>query len=152
MKRIVYISTARRPMMPIERDAMLRGARRRNAALDVTGLLVIGGRRYLQALEGPEAAVANTFDRLKDDGRHFAIVTLIDRVIEHCAFPTWAMGYQEGGYALEGAASLPAIVADLIAPIRDETIKAYFNGFAQQHATPGGGQFDDRKRPGIDSR
>jgi hypothetical protein len=132
MHRLLYISTARSPLSEAEITRLLQGARRRNAAAGVTGLLVVGGRRFLQALEGPYAAVMDIFNRIEADPRHFAVVKLSDGPIERRAFAGWSMGYHRGGDAADDA-SLADQVAAIMAPISDETLRAYFAGFAQRH-------------------
>jgi hypothetical protein len=120
-------------MTPAELDSVLRVSRRNNKAADVTGLLVVGGRRFLQALEGPEAAVMATFERIRADPRHFAVVILSRSTIEQRQFGEWAMGYQPGA-ALGTEASIANDVEALIAPIDDPVVHAYFRQFALQHA------------------
>ena len=71
MQRIIYISTARATLSNAELDGVLLTARRNNAAVGVTGMLVVGGRRFLQALEGPDAAVDAVFARIAQDPRHY---------------------------------------------------------------------------------
>ena len=51
MHRLLYISTARSPLPKAELETLLRISRRNNVAVGVTGLLIVGGRRFLQALE-----------------------------------------------------------------------------------------------------
>lgn len=63
----LYISTARQPITPSILADILRASRRNNAPVAVTGLLIVGGRRFLQALEGPEAAVEATYERIARD-------------------------------------------------------------------------------------
>lgn len=133
MIRLLYISTARTILTATEIDNVLRISRRNNKAVDVTGLLIIGGRRFLQALEGPEPAVMQTFDRIRADPRHFAVVILGKSTVETRLFGDWAMGYQPGG-TLAGPAAIDGDVAALIAPIQDRTVQAYFQDFAQRHA------------------
>ena len=133
MIRLLYISTTRSPMTLAELDSVLRVSRRNNKAAGVTGLLVVGGRRFLQALEGPEAAVLATFERIRADPRHFAVVILSRSAIEQRQFGEWAMGYQPGA-ALGAEASIGNDVEALIAPIDDPVVHAYFRQFALQHA------------------
>jgi hypothetical protein len=133
MHRLLYISTARTAPGRVELDAILRVSRRNNAAAGITGLLVVGGRRFLQALEGPDEAVFATFDRIRRDPAHFAVVELTRGPIAARAFGDWSMGYQLGG-AVGDAVSVPAAVAAVIAPIEDATLRAYFSGFAALHA------------------
>lgn len=133
MIRLLYISTARAPVTPELLSDILRTSRRNNAAAGVTGLLIVGGRRFLQALEGPAEAALTTYARIARDPRHFAIVQLARETITERQFPDWAMGAQAGPAA--GAdAPVPDAIAALIAPIQDETLRGYFTGFTQTRA------------------
>ena len=132
MLQIVYISTARQPFTKAELQSVLALSRRKNEAANITGLLISGGRRFLQALEGPEEAVAATFDRIKADPRHFAVVALSMKHVETREFGNWAMGFEPGGAG--GAEDLKAIVEALIAPLQDRNLRAQFIGFAEINA------------------
>lgn len=134
MKRLLYISTARSVLSSSELDALLAKSRQANAAAGVTGLLVVGGRRFLQVLEGPDEAVSATYDRIKGDPRHFALVKLHDKSIETRSFASWAMGFEHGGVAPESATLAEQIEA-VTAPITDPTLRAYFTGFVETHAS-----------------
>jgi hypothetical protein len=134
MIRILYISTARTPLSePAMRD-LLATARRKNAVVDVTGLLVVGGRRFLQALEGPADAVASIYDTIASDPRHFAIVKLSEKPIMQRSFASWSMGCQAGG-AVSDSATLEQQVAAIVAPIADASLRAYFTDFSKRHAS-----------------
>lgn len=133
MQRIHYISTARAILSPTELDILLARARARNAAVGVTGLLVVGGRRFLQVLEGPEDAVSSIYNRIVEDRRHFAVVTLSAKTVDTRAFEQWSMGFERGGRTGDDR-SLEDQVADIIAPIEDANLKAYFAGFAKTHS------------------
>ncbi|MET0366487.1 MAG: BLUF domain-containing protein [Sphingobium sp.] len=133
MQRILYISTARTPISTPELNAILAASRRNNAAVGITGLLVVGGRRFLQVLEGPEASVTATYDRIIKDPRHYAFVKLNDKIVTERCFADWAMGFEAGGEP-SNAAPLDEQVAALIAPIADANLRAYFTGFANKHA------------------
>ena len=97
MQRIVYISTARQILTGMELDGILIKSRRNNRAVGVTGLLVSGGRRFLQTLEGPDHAVEQVFRRIEQDARHFAVVILSRAAIAERSFGEWAMGHCGGG-------------------------------------------------------
>ena len=133
MIRILYISTAREAHVQNDLAPILRVSRRNNAALNVTGLLVAGGRRFLQVLEGPADAVEQTYGRICGDARHIAPVLLSKRSIDDRLFGEWAMGFQPAGVGGNGGA-VNEEVAALVAPISDPTIKAYFEGFVRRHA------------------
>lgn len=133
MIRLLYISTARRPLTAEQLADILRTSRRNNARVDVGGLLIVGGRRFLQALEGPEAAVMATFQRINADPRHFAVVQLMREEITERQFAQWAMGAQAGGRPGDNA-SISQAVASLIAPIKDPSLRGYFTGFVERQA------------------
>ena len=132
MFQIVYISTARRPFSKSELEEVLATSRRNNGRDEVTGLLVAGGRRFLQALEGPEPAVVAAFERIKADPRHFAVVPISIKHVERREFGDWSMGYETGGVG--GAGDLRALVEQLVAPIENRNLRAQFTGFAALHA------------------
>lgn len=133
MIRLLYISTAREAVTPAMLADILRVSRRNNAAAGVSGLLIIGGRRFLQALEGPPEAVFPTYDRIARDPRHFAILRLACEDITQRQFPEWAMGAQ-AGRAAGVEADVSDTIAALIAPIQDPTLRGYFAGFAARQA------------------
>jgi hypothetical protein len=131
--QLVYISTSRLQPTPQELDDILQVSRRNNERAGVSGLLLAGGRRFLQALEGPEAAVMATYARISADPRHFAVVQLACRQVEARQFGAWAMGFEAGGTA--GAHDdLRRTVEALIAPVTDLNMRAQFTGFADIHA------------------
>ena len=84
-------------------------------------------------LEGPDEAVIRTYERIKSDPRHFALVKLHDKAVEGRAFGSWSMGYEQGGEAA-ASASLADQVNAMVASIADPTLRAYFIGFAETHA------------------
>ena len=135
MHRILYISTARSLLAAEELEEILRTSRKNNARVGVTGLLVVGGRRFLQALEGERALVQETYERIRLDPRHFAFVTLSDQEISQREFANWFMGYEEGGAATL-TDNLENQIANIIAPLHDPNLRAYFGGFAKSHSTP----------------
>jgi len=135
MQRILYISTTRAPHSAQELDAILATSRRNNAAVGVTGLLVVGGRRFLQVLEGPSEAVTATYERIAADPRHFALVKLDDRTVAERSFGQWSMGFEVAG-EVEFSGTLEQQVAALVDTIQDANLRAYFTGFAKSHSTP----------------
>ena len=132
MLQLAYISTATQPHDDAMLDSILGVSRHNNAPVGVTGLLVAGGRRFLQALEGPEAAVLATYTRIQQDPRHRALVLLSRRTVTARAFGNWSMGFERGGSA--EAADLRSVVAALVAPLEDRNLLAQFQGFAELHA------------------
>jgi hypothetical protein len=129
MEQIIYISTARREPLSHEIHDILATSRRNNARDKLSGLLIIGGRRFLQVLEGPGALLDAAYDRIRADQRHFALVQLARRPIAARSFPDWEMGYQEYG----SPELLPDIVQRLVGPLVEPNLRAELNTFARLH-------------------
>ena len=128
MEQIIYISTARNEYTDAGMVRQILETSRRNNARDgLSGLLLVGGRRFLQVLEGPSEALDRTYSRIKQDPRHFALVELARRPVEHPSFPAWSMGYEEEPQAL-----LPQ-VERLTSLISDRNLKAQLISFAEIH-------------------
>jgi hypothetical protein len=113
MIHIVYASAA---MPRPSRDALLdllRISRRNNGAAGVTGLLLYSGGTYFQALEGPEAAVEQTFRRISRDPCHTGIEILLREEKAQRDFPEWAMGFRHvGGLAEQDRAAFSPFLHD----------------------------------------
>jgi hypothetical protein len=131
--QIVYISTARQPIDQGMLDSILAASRRNNGRDGISGLLLAGGRRFREALEGSGEAVLGAYGRICTDTRHGALVQLGCRTVDARQFGDWAMAYQDGGMAGPGT-DLRSAVARLIAPIDDLNLRAQFEGFATLHA------------------
>lgn len=94
----VYCSLAAEGVDDAEVDRIIDLSQRRNAARDITGVLVFGSGVFFQWIEGPPAQVENLIAKLHGDPRHHDIVTL-DRSVEKRArlYPNWEMERVEAG-------------------------------------------------------
>lgn len=72
-------------------SSILLDARRCNERDDVTGALVCRHDIFLQFLEGPEAKVMATYDRIRRDDRHVDPRQLLKRAASARLFGNWAM-------------------------------------------------------------
>lgn len=95
MIRIFYISKASEDLTAKDHNQILDKARRNNARLGVTGLLVIKDGYFAQALEGEEAAVNELLSKIEKDPRHSGVVVLSREEADHRIFPGWEMGYRD---------------------------------------------------------
>ena len=88
----VYCSRAAEGVDDAEVGRIIELSQRRNAARDITGVLVFGSGVFFQWIEGPPAQVENLIASLHGDPRHHDIVTL-DRSVEKRArlYPDWEM-------------------------------------------------------------
>lgn len=86
--------------------AILESAVRHNQADGITGMLLYSGGNFLQVLEGPEAQVKATYDRICLDPRHTNCLVLIEQDVPERQFSRWSMGCRQLSAA--DAAKFPA--------------------------------------------
>jgi hypothetical protein len=122
--QLVYISSA---VGTIDVGPVLAVSRRNNGRDSITGLLYADGKRFLQALEGPEDKVEEAFRRIQEDKRHRAMVVLSRRIVADREFGMWEMAARTPDQ--DGEAFLSRI-DQLIARV-DPNIRATFEGFAR---------------------
>ena len=72
-------------------DDILTISRVRNSKADITGTLICRADMYLQLIEGPDAAIQATYQRITMDDRHVEINLLLSRAVTERLFPKWAM-------------------------------------------------------------
>jgi hypothetical protein len=93
MRQIGYFSTASGTQDARTVHNILVAARQDNLRDGITGLLVAGGGRYLQVIEGPHVRVEALYERIRADSRHFAVATFLDRDVEARNFGSWSMAF-----------------------------------------------------------
>jgi hypothetical protein len=91
--QLIYCS---RPRLPEEGrsqalESIMDTAGRRNSHHEITGCLGHSRDWFVQVIEGPEAAVAETYDRIARDKRHSDVRKLLTREIRNRSFPEWSM-------------------------------------------------------------
>lgn len=101
----VYVSTAAVPFSDDDVAALLATSRKNNAALDITGMLLLKDQQFMQALEGPEAAVRALIAKISADDRHTDFWTLSEEQRQIRQFPEWTMGFR--GLTDESIRALP---------------------------------------------
>lgn len=129
MIQLTYISTATTSMAEAEVERILRASRINNAAIDVTGLLVYNGKRFLQTLEGKAENVSTAYRRITADRRHHALVLLSCSDITDRVFGCWAMA----AVRVEGDTDSTELVQQVEAltdGITDPGVRAHFRSFA----------------------
>lgn len=72
-------------------NSILMVARRKNQRCDITGALICRADTYLQLIEGPEAAIRDTYARIARDDRHVGVNLLSSEPVTDRLFPGWAM-------------------------------------------------------------
>ena len=77
-----YVSTASANLRPQDLVQILTRSGELNARDNLTGLLLLHGQHFLQVLEGEEALVRATFERIRRDERHHGISVLFEHTVE----------------------------------------------------------------------
>lgn len=129
MYQIVYLSRACVRMTSEELEELAATASNRNGKVDVTGLLLFDGSRFLQALEGPEKATRETMTRIAADARHDSIEYIGHAPIDQRQFGLWSMLCKR---APDGCCTSEflAKVREDVELVVDQTLRAAFIGFA----------------------
>jgi hypothetical protein len=99
---LIYTSLASRLMPETDLNSLLEQSRRNNIKAGITGLLLYMepltlGRpegRFIQMLEGPEAAVRTMFDAILADDRHRGLLRLSSGYAAQRQFEDWSMGFR----------------------------------------------------------
>ena len=90
LHRLVYCSANRIEALPAEFTAqveqILATSRRNNQLVGVTGALMFSAGSFGQVLEGPQAAIEATFERIQQDHRHGNVLLLETVAIENRTF------------------------------------------------------------------
>ena len=94
MYRIVYTSTSKTLMSERDLQSVLRSARRRNAADQITGMLIYHDGCFFQVLEGPRQVVEKCYKRIQKDQRHQDHITLSNEDVVSRLFNDWWMSYR----------------------------------------------------------
>lgn len=131
MHQLVYISTLRSETTLQDLTDILHASMRNNKPEGITGLLVRGGNRFLQALEGPTDAVLRTFERIQKDPRHFGCVVLTSRSVAQRAFGDWSMAFEDCN---RRDGTLQDLVTKLLTHVTDVGVRAEFESFAERHS------------------
>jgi len=115
--RLIYTSRSTEPAAALDETirTILIESISNNRQVDVTGLLLMHAGWFVQVLEGPEASVRQTFERISGDPRHDEITLLGEAQVETRQFRDWNMCERRVGLA--GGSLLKALgQAETFAP------------------------------------
>ncbi len=91
--QLLYSSKASMDLSPAELTAILDKSVANNQANKVTGLLLYRDGCFLQLLEGEQAMVEATFERISQDARHHQLESLFSTECKQREFACWYMGF-----------------------------------------------------------
>jgi hypothetical protein len=94
VKRIIYCSQSTYDVSPEELVALLERSRRNNDRDGLSGMLLYSSQSFLQVLEGDEAPLQSTYDRILADDRHTNLRMLMNADVVSPMFPDWTMGFE----------------------------------------------------------
>lgn len=95
MIRMLYISSAIKPMSDEELLELLQECRNNNNKDGITGMLLYCGDCFIQVLEGAQQEVETLFKTIKKDPRHTNCTLLEKKHISERKFPDWSMGFKK---------------------------------------------------------
>jgi hypothetical protein len=98
---MVYISLANTIFGQEELRVLLERSRHNNSTSGITGMLLYTEfkfrtrteARFIQFLEGDQAAVNTVYERIKADSRHGGLITLRSGTAPERSFEGWSMGF-----------------------------------------------------------
>ncbi|WEK03230.1 MAG: BLUF domain-containing protein [Candidatus Devosia phytovorans] len=74
-------------------DTILQASRRNNHLVGVTGALMFSRGHFAQVLEGDQAAIESTFERIQQDTRHGEVHLLDFSPAPERQFRNWSMAF-----------------------------------------------------------
>lgn len=92
LSRLVYVSAAAPLLRRSDLIEIGRTAKRKNAGLRITGLLLHVEGEFFQVLEGPGDAVESVFAKISRDERNEWVTPLLRERPFRRVFRTWSMG------------------------------------------------------------
>jgi hypothetical protein len=94
--RMSYCSLSQQPVTHALVRELLMVSRFNNRRDHISGMLLADGSRFMQVLEGPEAAVRAMYHDIQADPRHRCVVELMrEKQATERWYPNWSMGYAE---------------------------------------------------------
>lgn len=90
---LIYASSAEHLMSEEELLEILRKSHEKNKRLGITGMLLYKGGNFLQVLEGEAEHVDSLYETIKNDPRHYQIMTIARRPLQERQFPDWQMAF-----------------------------------------------------------
>ena len=93
--QLIYISEAKEELSDEELDKILESSVRHNTVQEVTGILLFWCGKFMQVIEGPDAAINETLKRICNDTRHHQIYVISRCSVLERQFPAWHMGFHQ---------------------------------------------------------
>lgn len=92
--QLLYLSSAKPELTEDALLQILSESQQRNAARNITGLLLHSDGNLIQVIEGMEETVESLFSKIERDPRHHQVMVLSRRFVEQRDFPEYKMGFK----------------------------------------------------------
>jgi Sensors of blue-light using FAD len=92
---VAYSSRAVRPLGARDLDELLIDARAFNESVQVSGALLHHQGIFFQYFEGPPAAVASVYRRIRNSSQHEQLIELLNQPMDSRQFVRWYMAFTE---------------------------------------------------------
>ncbi|MBP0480910.1 BLUF domain-containing protein [Sagittula salina] len=103
LTRAIIVSHTRTRLTDAQLDQLMMTEYALNSRIGLTGLLLYKSRSFFEVLEGPQAALDATLDRIFRDPRHFKMKVLLRTPAERRRFEGWSMGFRRLDGTTHGA-------------------------------------------------
>ena len=94
MHQLIYLSQATRPLSAKSLRSLVEQAQQANARQYLTGALVYSNKRFIQLLEGEQAALEQAYARIRQDPRHQHLCKVAHHVIAARRFTEWPLAFR----------------------------------------------------------
>ncbi len=92
--QLIYVSSASKLLDAAELERILATSRQHNTPAHITGMLLYAEGSFIQVLEGEEADVLHTYQRIDKDPRHRNLIVIERAPIGERQFSQWHMGFR----------------------------------------------------------
>lgn len=92
LRRLVYCSIATKYWPKQQLEELQNRVSEKNIGNKISGFLLFQEGRFIQVLEGTDAAVGSLYATIAVDPRHHTLIKLLDRAIDKRAFAVWSAG------------------------------------------------------------
>jgi hypothetical protein len=130
VREIVYFSTAAESQAEADIADVVAASYRHNVRDRITGLLVAGGHRYLQIVEGPPEPLEAMLGRIRRDRRHVGVTVLVDRHLPSRSFTSWPVVF-DGEPDFGEFFTLGEMLRIMRAKVADRPLRAQIDCFTQ---------------------
>jgi hypothetical protein len=128
VRQILFFSTAAQGQSDAEIADIVAASYGPNMRDGITGLLVAGGHRYLQIVEGAEQQLDAMMVRVRRDRRHVGVTVLVDRMLARRSFSSWSVAFH-GEPVFGDFFTLEQMLGIMRTRVADRSVRAQVDSF-----------------------